>query len=240
MKRYIAGVITGIAVSCSTALAVNYIATDNEFPVQLNGDNIELKGYNVDGNTYFKLRDIANKIGGFSVDFQNGIIQLAKDGYVYVNKETLAVTDDMKADFAEYCLRIPDFTEEGVTTQTFADDFIFYFYTGKQTNLSKRTDDLYYAWTSDTVRAQYKELFGCDMPSTSTNYENGYYWVHVSDFGEVKFVLDSTTNAGDGINIQYKIIDPIDNTLCGYTTFHIIPADNDAGYVIVSKISTQN
>ena len=42
-----------------------------------------MEGYNINGYTYFKLRDIADTVGGFSVDFANNTIQLAKDGYVY-------------------------------------------------------------------------------------------------------------------------------------------------------------
>ncbi|MDD6563927.1 MAG: hypothetical protein PUF08_02475 [Clostridiales bacterium] len=63
--------------------AGQYIATDNPFPIQLNGSNVSMEGYNIDGSTYFKLRDIADTVGGFSVDFNNNTIQLSKDGYVY-------------------------------------------------------------------------------------------------------------------------------------------------------------
>ena len=35
---------------------------------------------------YFKLRDIADVVGGFNVDFKNNTIRLSKDGYVYEDK----------------------------------------------------------------------------------------------------------------------------------------------------------
>lgn len=63
--------------------AAQYAATGNPFPIQLNGQSVELEGYNINDNTYFKLRDIADVVGGFSVDFQNNTIRLSKDGYVY-------------------------------------------------------------------------------------------------------------------------------------------------------------
>lgn len=65
------------------AFAGQYIATENIYPIQLNGENITLQGYDINGNTYFKLRDISSVIGGFDVDFYNETILLSKDGYVY-------------------------------------------------------------------------------------------------------------------------------------------------------------
>ena len=56
MKKYIAGIATGVILSCTVALAVNYTATENTFPIQLNGENVNVEGYNIDGSTYFKLR----------------------------------------------------------------------------------------------------------------------------------------------------------------------------------------
>ena len=66
-------------------LAGQYVATENAFPVQLNGENVQIEGYNIEGSTYFKLRDIAGIIGGFDVGFYSNTIQLAKDGYEYNN-----------------------------------------------------------------------------------------------------------------------------------------------------------
>ncbi len=66
--------------------AGQYIATENTFPIKLNNNNVNLNGYNVDGSTYFKLRDIADVVGGFNVDFKNNTIRLSKDGYVYEDK----------------------------------------------------------------------------------------------------------------------------------------------------------
>lgn len=86
--------------------AGQYMATENMFPVQLNGKYVSIEGYNINNSTYFKLRDIADTVGGFTVNFQNNIIQLSKDGYIYNNtqsveeqivskfKETFNVSDD--------------------------------------------------------------------------------------------------------------------------------------------------
>lgn len=87
MKRnVIASFIAGAVLFGTVGVfAGQYVATENPFPIQLNGENVDIKGFNIDGSTYFNLRDIANVIGGVDVGFFNGTIQLAKDGYVYDN-----------------------------------------------------------------------------------------------------------------------------------------------------------
>lgn len=71
-------------------LAGQYTATDNSFPVKLNGNNVQIEGYNIEGSTYFKLRDIADVVGSFEVGFQNNTIQIAQNGYVYEEVEESA------------------------------------------------------------------------------------------------------------------------------------------------------
>lgn len=82
--RFIIGFTCGALIFGAVGVfAGQYIATENSFPVKLNGNNIQLEGYNIEGSTYFKLRDISNEIGGFNVDFQNNEILLSKNGFVY-------------------------------------------------------------------------------------------------------------------------------------------------------------
>ncbi|MBR0470899.1 MAG: hypothetical protein IJJ55_06765 [Clostridia bacterium] len=83
-NKFITGVIIGgLLFGTAGAFAVQYVATENPFPVHLNGKNVSIEGYNIEGSTYFKLRDIADIIGGFDVGFDGTTIQLAKDGYSY-------------------------------------------------------------------------------------------------------------------------------------------------------------
>lgn len=90
-KNFITGVIAGgMLFGTAGAFAGQYVATENPFPVLLNGSNVSIAGYNIEGSTYFKLRDIADVIGGFDVGFDNGTIQLAKEGYSYSNTDTTA------------------------------------------------------------------------------------------------------------------------------------------------------
>ena len=120
MKKYIAGIATGVILSCSVALAVNYTATENTFPIQLNGENVNVEGYNIDGSTYFKLRDIADTVGGFNVDFNNNTIQLSKDGYVYETKPStndFVLDDNAKSFLAEQGYVIPYFTQNDLQSE---------------------------------------------------------------------------------------------------------------------------
>lgn len=73
-KELFAGIIIGSLLTATGAFAVQYVATDNAFPIKVNGNNATMEGYNIEGSTYFKLRDIADTVGGFDVDFKENTI----------------------------------------------------------------------------------------------------------------------------------------------------------------------
>lgn len=77
-RKFITGFICGaVAFGTVGVFAGQFIATENTFPIQLNGENISMDGYNIEGNTYFKLRDISDIVGGFDVGFDNNTIKLS-------------------------------------------------------------------------------------------------------------------------------------------------------------------
>lgn len=83
MKKIIMGFMAGaIIFGVAGVCAGQYTANINSFPIKLNGE-----GYNINDNTYFKLRDIAEAVGGFEVDFKDDTILLSKDGYEYDTKK---------------------------------------------------------------------------------------------------------------------------------------------------------
>lgn len=89
-KQIIISFLSGAVLFGSAGVfAGQYMATDNPFPVQLNGQSVSIEGYNINDNTYFKLRDIADVVGGFNVDFQNNTIQLSQNGYVYDDTQSV-------------------------------------------------------------------------------------------------------------------------------------------------------
>lgn len=92
-KHFITGFLSGALIfGVVGVLAATYTATDNPFPVKLNGNDVQIEGYNIEGSTYFKLRDIADTVGGFEVGFQDNTIQLSKDGYQYSNISSIDVS----------------------------------------------------------------------------------------------------------------------------------------------------
>lgn len=77
MKKFILGFITGgIICATVTGLAVEYAVTANPFPVKVNGVETAIEGYNINDATFFKLRDVADAVGGFDVDFKDNTIVL--------------------------------------------------------------------------------------------------------------------------------------------------------------------
>ncbi len=76
-KNFITGFVSGaVAFGVVGAMAANMVTTPNSFPIKLNGQDVSIEGYNVDDYTYFKLRDIADVVGGFDVNFQDDTIVL--------------------------------------------------------------------------------------------------------------------------------------------------------------------
>ena len=80
MKKFILGFITGgIICATATGFAVEYAVTANPFPVAVNGTETAIEGYNINDNTYFKLRDVADAVGVFNVGFSDNTITIDTD-----------------------------------------------------------------------------------------------------------------------------------------------------------------
>ena len=78
MKRFTLGfIIGGVICSALTGFAVEYAVTANPFPIKVDGVAKSIEGYNINDSTYFKLRDIADAVGGFTVGFVNNTITIS-------------------------------------------------------------------------------------------------------------------------------------------------------------------
>ncbi len=75
MKKFILGfIVGGIICAAVTGFAVEYAVTVNPYPVKVNGVETAIEGYNIDGSTFFKLRDVSAAVGGFEVGFEDNAI----------------------------------------------------------------------------------------------------------------------------------------------------------------------
>jgi hypothetical protein len=74
-KNFVTGFIAGgIICAAVTGFAVEYAVTANPYPVKVNGIETTIQGYNINDETYFKLRDVSAAVGGFEVGFENNAI----------------------------------------------------------------------------------------------------------------------------------------------------------------------
>lgn len=74
-KQLIIGIIIGAILFGGFAAVADYAYNimPNPFPIKVNGVEKNIEGYNINGYSYFKLRDIGEQVG-FSVDFKEDTI----------------------------------------------------------------------------------------------------------------------------------------------------------------------
>lgn len=84
-KQFICGAVIGAVTALSITVLAEYIINPNPYPVKVNGEQVGIEGYNINDSTYFKLRDIGERVG-FSVNFVN-------DQIVIVSEQTVPTPD---------------------------------------------------------------------------------------------------------------------------------------------------
>lgn len=75
-KQLICGVLIGATATLSVTALAELIANPNPYPVKVNGETVQIEGYNINDSTYFKIRDVAAAIGGIDVDFVDGAVTI--------------------------------------------------------------------------------------------------------------------------------------------------------------------
>lgn len=110
MKRnFITGFISGaVAFTMVGAFAAGtFTATPNVYPIQLDGKDVNIEGYEINDYTYFKLRDISKAAGGFDVDFKDDTIVLtSQENGLSIKEEGMfssggTVTEAVQGEFDE-------------------------------------------------------------------------------------------------------------------------------------------
>lgn len=76
-KEFILGIILGSIIFGSLTIMASELlnVSLNPFKIKVNGVNKNIEGYNINGSTYFKLRDIGSQVG-FDVDFKENTIMI--------------------------------------------------------------------------------------------------------------------------------------------------------------------
>ncbi len=74
LKSTTLGILIGAVTTLSITALADYIVVPNSFPVKVNGQTVQVEGYNINDSTYFKLRDVADAVGGFEVGFKDNTI----------------------------------------------------------------------------------------------------------------------------------------------------------------------
>lgn len=210
-KNFITGVIVGgLVFGAAGAFAGQYVATDNYFPVTLNGERIPLNGYNIEGSTYFKLRDIADKLGSFTVDFQDNTICLLSSSKpltnpsspVYLNALNLSTAktqDNLVIYTDEYENQYVKLTDLNSIVSDIGpglfDMWIVSFHNGKwRIEYSDIQDD--YFWDNDLCYAYTGgQLYIC----------NGQYYITASDY--INLVLPNLGLIDGRPNSKFEITD---------------------------------
>jgi hypothetical protein len=130
MKKMILGFIIGCMAAVSfSVLAASINATVNSYKVTVNGQETAIESYNINGNSYFKLRDLADATGGFSVGFENDTITIT------TNEQRLNAQGAMGGAGAPLSLdemktRLEQEVKDGKMTQEQADEMLNQFQSG--------------------------------------------------------------------------------------------------------------
>lgn len=88
LKELIIGFLSGIITSQTFIVLANYEYSiiPNPFKIKVNNIEKQIEGYNINGSSYFKLRDIGSQVG-FKVDFKENTIMI--DTSEYTQNETI-------------------------------------------------------------------------------------------------------------------------------------------------------
>ena len=200
-KELFAGVLIGSLLTGAAAFAVQYTATENPFPVQLNEQNIQLEGYNINDSTYFKLRDIADAVGGFSVGFENNTIKIT-NGDIYQQSGGDNLLDSFSADekkklniffsnFSEAFMS--DFDADNVDINDMADfAYIHNFVNNRDNVFAEKIENPYYknmcmGISEDTFDYTIQKYFGISVPHKTSvqQLSGGQYQGWIFDDGKV-------------------------------------------------------
>ena len=251
-------IVTISAQTADTQLIIERIRTgDWMYLIYLNGAQYDLgylteaAGYTppviINGRTLIPVRFVSEAMGHFvdwNADTRTAIIDTGRPS---ANAEThIAMDPNIIQKLYDYSKTIPDFEPQDLNSTEFANDFIFYYYTGKGMDRSYTVAPGYGRsdWSEAEVRNEFELLFGRSMPYTyptgdytsSVVYNNGYYSVGHSDYGDEEYLYAKSVMTDNGIEVHFiRIYDSYEYWWGGSLIYTIVPSNNANGFIIQSK-----
>lgn len=166
------------------------------------------------------------------------------------NNENFNLSYEQIEFLTECAMRLSECNGE-IGSAEFTRDFVFSYYTGKNWDKSYQKkvtfDDFaynivsYVDWAEETVKNDYRQLFGQEMPEFdllkeyyAVTYDNGYYHVMGADFGDVEYRYSGLTSDGnDGYYVAFEV-SGYDFGYIGQLIIQIVPSNSDIGFNIKS------
>lgn len=164
------------------------------------------------------------------------------------------LTEEGKDFLTQMCRELNDFNSKTTKDEAFWQDFLFYSYTGVPDGAETEEvyrEDLGFDETVVKISLQEAEaytklVFGIELPDikpsfedmeegqTSCYYQDGYYYIGVSDFPNYQYTYAEYKESGNSITVKYSI-DIEDESNVGTICFTIVPETNENGFIITSK-----
>ncbi len=170
-------------------------------------------------------------------------------------EEAFELTDQGKAFLEQMCRTLNDFDSQMEKDKAFYRDFLFYSYTGVPEGMETEQiyrEDLQIEETvvkvpEQEAEAYVKLVFGTELPEeakpaleemeegqTACYYEDGFYYIGVSDFPDVQYTFTDYEESDNTITVRYSI-QYEDESDAGIVSFTLEPAENENGFIITSK-----
>lgn len=159
------------------------------------------------------------------------------------------------------CLTLPEFSGSEDMDEEFWKNFIFYGYTGEGDGSLELVEveredlgfkELEVKVSREDVKERARLALGVELPDykpafgdmnkgqTACYYQDGYYYIGVSDFPYYRYTYKECTAAeDDSILVEYKVSFE-DQEDAGTITFNLRPEENANGFVIIKKTAEYN
>ena len=196
MKKYMAGMATGVLLSCTVALAVNYTATENVLPVKLNGSD-KMK-------TFFDMFDKKRFFSVFKMIFLLLLFILTINSLdiTYSRYESGAISN-AKAKVAFYVVE-PGTYEQSISLSGIIPSDDVYLYTGITSVVSDESNIGFILTNMRTKETTFYEIAGAEEYSAMASAEGQVQQMkYIASFpllinfkGNPTYLLSLKDNAG--------------------------------------------